>query len=579
MLCRRVAVVATIALASFHTVTGRGFLVDNSGEDVEALRKDLQTAMEEVLGCGGQRVKPERLADIERVITPMWKTMPSASGNGRLDWRSLRYVAHRYFMQTSSLLIKGLEPSRLLGDSDSGAAEILSKSVPEHVDIMLGGHHIEKGYSLDEAISFLAALEQLIFDSETHLLEKVYQQQKLATQSTVGRGQVKNLLEAYLVHWMMGTDEEGIRILLGNRTILEENFPHWHDLKGFVDGRVRTLEYERGRAPETGFGQSLLNGRFNFDDTHEVVGGITRSFQHYWESECSSMKHQLVEMDNTGTGRVSLKDFYGTGMDQDWRFGESEDYLRQLGVLDESSPWRGKQVIIPNYLQAASNCIVSTSHYLVCCMNECEGLLGEIENQIGQPMASPEQILEIVGTLSSSSSEGDEPPKLDAGLAEQLRSVAAPHGGQVPLHGRLFAQWLHYTFPRECPFPHKAGSFAAHTLTPTEFGHEYFATKEEMTKHAEEEGSTGEDNEDYMGQWSTEEELFADYSGHLKAPWERGSGMSYFILLVIVGIAVLALKTSQGKGSTMDFSGISQAVQNTVSSASAGMRAEKPHMV
>jgi len=579
MLCRRVAVVATIALASFHTVTGRGFLVDNSGEDVEALRKDLQTAMEEVLGCGGQRVKPERLADIERVITPMWKTMPSASGNGRLDWRSLRYVAHRYFMQTSSLLIKGLEPSRLLGDSDSGAAEILSKSVPEHVDIMLGGHHIEKGYSLDEAISFLAALEQLIFDSETHLLEKVYQQQKLATQSTVGRNQVKNLLEAYLVHWMMGTDEEGIRILLGNRTILEENFPHWHDLKGFVDGRVRTLEYERGRAPETGFGQSLLNGRFNFDDTHEVVGGITRSFQHYWESECSSMKHQLVEMDNTGTGRVSLKDFYGTGMDQDWRFGESEDYLRQLGVLDESSPWRGKQVIIPNYLQAASNCIVSTSHYLVCCMNECEGLLGEIENQIGQPMASPEQILEIVGTLSSSSSEGDEPPKLDAGLAEQLRSVAAPHGGQVPLHGRLFAQWLHYTFPRECPFPHKAGSFAAHTLTPTEFGHEYFATKEEMTKHAEEEGSTGEDNEDYMGQWSTEEELFADYSGHLKAPWERGSGMSYFILLVIVGIAVLALKTSQGKGSTMDFSGISQAVQNTVSSASTGMRAEKPHMV
>jgi len=366
---------------------------------------------------------------------------------------------------------------------------------------------------------------------------------------------------------------------LGNRTILEENFPHWHDLKGFVDGRVRTLEYERGRAPETGFGQSLLNGRFNFDDTHEVVGGITRSFQHYWESECSSMKHQLVEMDNTGTGRVSLKDFYGTGMDQDWRFGESEDYLRQLGVLDESSPWRGKQVIIPNYLQAASNCIVSTSHYLVCCMNECEGLLGEIENQIGQPMASPEQILEIVGTLSSSSSENDEPPKLDAGLAEQLRSVAAPHGGQVPLHGRLFAQWLHYTFPRECPFPHKAGSFAAHTLTPTEFGHEYFATKEEMTKHAEEEGSTGEDNEDYMGQWSTEEELFADYSGHLKAPWERGSGMSYFILLVIVGIAVLALKTIQGKGSTMDFSGISQAVQNTVSSASAGMRAEKPHMV
>lgn len=580
MMCRRVAAVATFALASFQTVTGRGFLVDNSGEDVEALRKDLQTAMEEVLGCGGQRVKPERLADIERVITPMWRTMPSASGNGRLDWRSLRYVAHRYFMQTSSLLIKGLEPSRLLGDSDSGAAEILSKAVPEHVDIMLGGHHVEKGYSLDEAISFLAALEQLIFDSETHLLEKVYQQQKLPTQSTVGKHQVKNLLEAYLVHWMMGTDEEGIRILLGNRTILEENFPHWHDLKGFVDGRVKTLEYERARSPESGFGQSLLDSRFNFDDTHEVVGGITRSFQHYWESECSSMKNQLVDMDNTGTGRVSLKDFYGTGMDQDWRFGESENYLRQLGVLDESSPWRGKQVIIPNYLQAASNCIVSTSHYLVCCMNECEGLLGEIENQVGQPMATPEQILEIVGTLSSSSSEDDEPPVLDKGLAEQLHSVAAPNGGQVPLHGRLFAQWLHYTFPRECPFPHKAGSFAAHTLTPTEFGQEYFATKEEMTKHAENEDSTGEGEADYMGQWSAEEELFADYSGHLTAPWEKRSGLSIFLFGIVGLIAALAFaKSGQAKGSTMDFGGISNAMQNSVSSMSRGLAAEKPHMV
>merc|ERR1719473_2563568 len=120
-------------------------------------------------------------------------------------------------------------------------------------------------------------------------------------------------------------------------------------------------------------------------------------------------------MDQDATGRVRLSEFYGTGLEKDWRFGESEDYLRQLGVLDESSPWRGKQVIIPNYLQAASNCIVSTSHYLVCCMNECEGLLGEIEIQIGRPTASPEEILAIVANLSSSSSEDDEPPGSELG--------------------------------------------------------------------------------------------------------------------------------------------------------------------
>lgn len=565
----------TLAIANLPAVAGKGFLVDNTGEDYQALKKDLQTAMEEVLGCGGDRIRQERLTEIENDILPMWRTMPS-NAHGRLDWRSLRYVAHRYFMQQSSLLIKGLEPSRALGESEVGAAQILSQQVPEHVDIMLGGHHAEKGYSLDEAVSFLAALEQLIFDSETHLLEKVYVTQGVQQQHSIGKQQIRQLLEAYLVHWMMGTDEEGIRILLGNRTILEENFPHWDDLKGFIDGRVRSLDFERAQSPKAGFGKALMDGRYSFDDTHEVVGGITRTFQHYWESECASMKHQLVEMDRDGNGRVSLSDFYGTGMDQDWRFGESEDYLRQLGVLDETSPWRGKQVIIPNYLQAASNCIVSTSHYLVCCMNECEGLLGEIEVQIGKPTASPEQILDIVANLSSSSSQDDAPPNLDNGLAAQLRSVAESHGGQVPIHGRLFAQWLHYAFPRECPFPHKAGSFAAHTLTPTEFGQEYFATKEEMTRHADSKSAT-EGDEDFMTQWSAEEELFADYSGHLVAPWEhRSSGMlfSLFSLIAIGGLAAYGV-LGRAKTSPFDFGSWGGVERKAVSM---GLSC-KPHMV
>lgn len=36
--------------------------------------------------------------------------------------------------------------------------------------------------------------------------------------------------------------------------------------------------------------------------------------------------------------------------------------------------------------------------------------------------------------------------------------MTAHHGGKVPLHGRLLAQWLHYVFPQECPYPHLAGS-------------------------------------------------------------------------------------------------------------------------
>merc|ERR1712232_1405646 len=36
--------------------------------------------------------------------------------------------------------------------------------------------------------------------------------------------------------------------------------------------------------------------------------------------------------------------------------------------------------------------------------------------------------------------------------------VGGQHEGRIPLHGRLFAQWMHHAYPRECPYPHQAGT-------------------------------------------------------------------------------------------------------------------------
>merc|ERR1719408_443677 len=47
---------------------------------------------------------------------------------------------------------------------------------------------------------------------------------------------------------------------------------------------------------------------------------------------------------------------------------------------------------------------------------------------------------------------------LSAWLQQRLEEVAKHHGGLVPLHGRLFQQWLHYAYPRECSFPHVSGT-------------------------------------------------------------------------------------------------------------------------
>lgn len=512
------------------------------------LGQDLIAAMDEVLGCGDKKVSEEHLAEIKKDITSMWVTMPNT--DGRLDWKSLRYIAHRYFMQQSSLMVRGLEPSRSLNESESGHAEILTKEVPQHAELLFGGKRTD--YSIDDAAAFLAALEQLVFDSETHLLEKVYGQFGMETTRHLSMKQMQRLLEAYMVNWMISEDEAAVMTLLRNRTLLQNSFPHWSSLKDFIEGRIRLMDFQNLRSIRPGVGLSLMEKRYTFSDAHTVVGGVTKTFQDFWQSECHTMKDQLVDMDREGTGRVRLSEFYGTGLEKDWRFGESETYLRDLGVLDESSPWKGKQVIIPNYLQAASNCIVAAPHYLVCCKNECEEMLGDIEGSIRQPTASPQEVLDIVRNISSPSSASDNPPTLVGVLSEQLHKVAESHGGRVPLHGRLFAQWMHYAYPRECPFPHKAGAFAQHTLTPGAFGGGYIASKDEMQEHASVslDDASSDVNEDWMTQWSEEEELFANYK--MQAPWERGQGISAGILFILAVVVLIAWGVVGGnnKGST-----------------------------
>lgn len=347
------------------------------------------------------------------------------------------------------------------------------------------------------------------------------------------------------MHWLMGDDQEGINVLLSNRSLLEESFPHWHVLVNFLSGEVKTLQFARMHAPSIARGHGRAGGnaltpQYSFDDAHAIVGGITKSFGSFWESECIEMKESLFAMDPRMEGRVPLAKFYGTGLDAEWRFGESESYLRELGALDETSS-RGKQVIIPNYIQAASNCIVATPHYMVCCHNDCNPIIQNIEMAVKSPVAETDQLLVIVENMTSVMSIDDEVPiKIDSMLKAQLESIASTHGGKVPLHGRLFLQWLHYVFPRECPFPHKSGTVAA--VAPLEYSGNYVATEEEMRAHAsvasfpDPNASFEEDKEElqWMSQWSEEEELIAGYENSLNNSWRS---TAFFALLFLASLS------------------------------------------
>jgi len=544
--------ILAIAVLPAQSAGSKKFLADDSSNnalDGWHYQEEIMNAMGSVLGCGGQ-ARPEMLASIKKVLKPMWRTLPKTSHGGihtsRIDRRSLRYLVHRYFMQTSSLLIRGFEPTRPVNDSYWGVADILSQVVPAYVESVLESKGAKKhGFSFEDAVSMVVALEQLIIDSESSLLDKVYADQKKPTQRSLSYSGLIQVLEAYMVQWMVDGEPDDIELLLRNSTLVREVVPHFDDLMEFAQGRMKALLYANHHGIHSSLGRDIWTNKFSFDDAHQIVGGITKSFQSYWQGECDSMKDALVKMDVQSTGRIPLAKFYKTAISTDWRFGESEAYLRELGALDESSSWLGPQVIIPNYVQSTSNCIVATSHYLVCCMNECEALLGEIEVAIGAPTATPAELINVVSNMTGQTTlDDDESPKFlpHGALTLQLEQVAKTNGGTVPLHGRLFAQWLHYVFPRECPFPHRMGMVSS--VTPSQYGQEYVASAEDMKKVAKNASSVildalSKDELQWMSQWSPQEEFIMDYSSEITMPWYQR---------LIIGCGGLLLVTLGGFG-------------------------------
>ena len=100
--------------------------------------------------------------------------------------------------------------------------------------------------------------------------------------------------------------------------------------------------------------------------------------------------------------------------------------------------------------------VASSKYYSVCCIDECEDLIGHLEQEIRAPVAEPDRIAGLVAALASPTTPANR--TLPAQLLRRLDEIAADNGGVVSLHGRLFAQWMHHAYPRECPFPHVSGT-------------------------------------------------------------------------------------------------------------------------
>eukprot|EP00927_Polykrikos_kofoidii_P009468 TRINITY_DN1394_c0_g1_i1.p1 TRINITY_DN1394_c0_g1~~TRINITY_DN1394_c0_g1_i1.p1 ORF type:complete len:589 (-),score=99.49 TRINITY_DN1394_c0_g1_i1:260-1816(-) len=507
--------------------------------DVSNLLFDL----EEMAGRDHRLATQRRASRLEKVIRPMYSAMPKNSF-GNLDGAGVRFLLHRVFVQRHGWFVDGLHANGNAWNSSSPTA-IFEQHAKLH-RTFFEEKLAREGFDLHHVSVFAAALETLVHGESEERLRAAYRLLDLSSDENLPEGDARKVVRAYMLMYIHGSNYETLTTdefeTISRR--VNDVYATWPETEQFAD-EVRKSVLEDIPTDE----------RNTWNATLQVLEEVGERYGRWQDKECRELKHMLVQREVSGSGRVLLEDFYGNALtDANWLFLESVPYLRQLGALDESDPLRLK-VIIPNYLNSPSNCVASSKFYSVCCIDECEALVSSLELKIAAPEATLAQITDLVAVLPSATVEA--PRELPTSLVSRLAMIAMHHDGVVPLHGRLFSQWMHHAFPRECPFPHESGTTrpVSQDAWVGEKNQPIMASRDEIQQLIEETSSFSSTDEiEVMEQgvpWTAGEELFV--SSHRlprdHSEYQIGMGIIAFLSFSSAGLMFLRSGASAFKRS------------------------------
>jgi len=402
-----------------------------------------------------------------------------------------------------------------------------------------------KGFGLHELAVLAATIEHLVHNEALAKLGSAFTIHDHLPTMDLDADEANEVLETYMMSYILGqalnSTMRSLKLINRLKERMSKIYLAWPETQVFIRDVTDSV---------AGDAQT-----FDFATVARVAEKMGEQFGKFQAKECDQLKDSLLKVEDRGTGRVRLPHFYQPsklGHDGAWQFKESVPYLRQIGALDETVEDDPK-VIVANYLNSQANCIASSSFYTVCCVDECESLLTHLENDVKASEATPARILELVSDLPSATVSV--PRKLPATLHRRLEEIADAHGGTVPLHGRLFSQWMHHAYPRECLYPHISGDTAP--VSALDFkkdsGEEHTASDDEIERIVNDTEvfiSTASPTEDEVVEllpWSVEEELLVVRT----VPGISAAGTSVMNnlrnMLVFAGIVSVALGVTDKK--------------------------------
>jgi hypothetical protein len=432
--------VSALALAS-NNIRGSA---DQTFREVELLSEtDVDEALDRETASDADT---SRLAELQQILLPMYQALPKR--NGQLGSKTLRYLLQRFFLNQRGWLVKGLEPIGNAWEFQTESnKQALKGWIPAHLQSRMEKHLNHSSFALRDVAAVIAAVEDLANQEAELQLKQVFSSLGVDSSQLLSATQAAEVMDMYLMLYVTArnltiANPERQRKRLAIFAAKYSGFKEVHAWLEKIEGTLLVQNTTKS------LDLTSLKG---------IVKDFGEQYADFNDLECKDLKSTLISMEGGSRkpGRIPLADFYKKTRHTHWKFTESRDYLRALGALDESDPVR-PHVIVSNYVTSFNNCLQATGIYSVCCRTECEQLMGKLEQNISSPSATPERIAAVVGTFSTDTVQLQ--GSLGEKVIKRLQDIADTNGGQVNLHGRLFAQWMHHVFPRECPYPHEAGS-------------------------------------------------------------------------------------------------------------------------
>merc|ERR1740121_1773944 len=136
--------------------------------------------------------------------------------------------------------------------------------------------------------------------------------------------------------------------------------------------------------------------------------------------------------------------------------------------------------------------------------------MSHLEQAIAEPKATPGRIVEVVSGLRSDTV--DAPRNLSTSLLARLGEIADHHDGFVPLHGRLFPQWM--------------DSFGANQVEAPREDSTHFIKQKEVAKQSE------------TLPWTHVEELVVAHKSKVTTPKVSSMLRKVLAFLAVVALAI-----------------------------------------